>query len=673
MLLLIMGLLIQCSSILSMEKEIIEKVVEISRVNTPETVDTDAARYILGLLKMPLNSNLTEVRTKIDIPIIETGEALIHTLVKSEKLSILRDALKDLKADVNVVTKLGWTALHYAILYCPDAIPILMEFHSKIVPDVALRTPLHYAVIKNNIDALKLLLQHQPNLEVRSYEGTPLYIASELGFASAVELLLAAGACDEKIARPIALPSFNASIIDLDVCNYDGKGQQDSFTPLEIAIKKGHIEVIKAFARHKEKNGLREQFYAAAFDPSFIQPFHECGFTVQSLDKKKRTPLHYACPAAVSILLNLRANPETLDGDGCAAIHLAAESDENVLAVYIKLGKCLNLPDDIGCTPIFHAILKNHRNNFSALYKICNIQARTILGETLLHYAIKNQNIDVAKFLIKQNLFVNEKTYDKQTSLHYAARYCPSLIDVLLEAKVDSLAEDSQGYKIIHLAAAENAAALPYIIAHCPIDIRDGNQRTALMIADHVFNIESIKFLIKQKAEINGLTIPGTRKRTRIQFIAQYAPNQMKQELERLTDKMVLTEIDTQGWTVAHYATVFNPELLDGLKSAGADLCKPDSSGSTPFALAYLFYNSQAIRTLVILGVPPLLPKAMISTPPRHRLNLERQKKPNEVVRSNPLGDYEDDRARLKKRNEDVQKKITISTRSYASQSFKKE
>lgn len=552
----------------------------------------DGASLILQTLGLPINTPLEKIRHSINA--IDTiGETVLHKLIKSRNLPIITSALAHLGADPNCATSDGLSPLHCAVLYYPDAIPTLITYGANInMVDKLKKTSLHYAVIANKKGALKFLLEERPDLELRTREGdTALYIATTQGSEESVSLLLKAGAQDTKV-----------------------DGTMGNLSPLMLSSLLNHVSLTRIFCSSKQKDGLSGQFYAAAFEPDLIIPFYQAGFLVTATDQMGRIPLHYACAAAVGLLLSLGASPYAADREGNRPIHLAAGNNESSLAEFIKLKLDLEIKDGKKKTPIFHAIEEKNWKNFMSLFERVDRNAVTELGETLLHYAIKMKNEAVSQFLIKQRLFLHTLTAAQQTPLHYAVLYFPELIPVLVEAGANIFARDGQGMQLIHIATLSNGAALPFLVSMCDIDALDDRGNSPLVLADKSNNIQAIRFLLARNVRKVGLAIAGSCNRKQLHFFAQYYPEKVAQELASMPQFVNIR--DNNGWNVAHYAALYHPELLPLLASTGVNMNFSGSDNHTPFSLAFL-YNKPAMKQVIQAGGHSNIPKDMLMRIPR--------------------------------------------------------
>lgn len=103
-------------------------------------------------------------------------------------------------ADVNLADKYGMTALHKAAVFNhTGALEVLLARYA----DTAVKgmkygklkvTPLHLAAEAGNLDAAKILLEHNADVNGADSNVTPLHMAAGMGHYEVVELLLENGA-----------------------------------------------------------------------------------------------------------------------------------------------------------------------------------------------------------------------------------------------------------------------------------------------------------------------------------------------------------------------------------------------------------------------------------------------------------------------------------------------
>jgi ankyrin repeat protein len=124
------------------------------------------------------------------------GESYLFCTARSGNITML-NILIDRKTDLNIRSKTGSSALHYAITKGhTDVVRLLLDSGANVnTQDRYGWTPLRCAVKGNQLESVKLLLDHKADTEIRgNQERTPLLLAAELGYTEIFEALVRAGA-----------------------------------------------------------------------------------------------------------------------------------------------------------------------------------------------------------------------------------------------------------------------------------------------------------------------------------------------------------------------------------------------------------------------------------------------------------------------------------------------
>ncbi|EKV57225.1 ankyrin repeat-containing protein [Brachyspira hampsonii 30446] len=255
-------------------------------------------------------------------------------------------------------------------------------------------TPLHLAVINNNLDTVEALLNYKDiNKEAKLpykatldnwYLGgaTPLIVASYVGNADIVYTLIEAG-CDIRARDDIdgAMPIHVAS----------ANGNDDTVILL--------LEKDKTLVNEADKNG-------------------------------NDTPLHWASmknkPSTVNILLKYGADSKIQNTDGNTALHYAAMyASSDVIKNIVNADKSsVNMSNNENMYPI--------------------------------HYAALENNVDALVSLVQDGKAdVNIKDSNNDTALHYAAAYgnMDSVMSLVEKCYADKTLKDSDGYTAADLAS----------------------------------------------------------------------------------------------------------------------------------------------------------------------------------------------------------------------------
>ena len=305
-------------------------------------------------------------------------------------------------------------------------------------------TPLHHAAMNGDETLVGLIISAKPDYEVNSLhahhhngflrEGTALHYAVARGHVGTVKLLLAGGACADSVK------TFRE-------------------TPLHLATKAGHLDIAKlllaggASVDSSTKSSETPLHFAAeGRHEDIARLLLASGAGVDSLTSGEKTPLH--CAALVGhesiarLLLASGAGVDSLTRRGETPLHFAAENGhENVARLLLAGGAGVDSLTRWGETPLHFAAKKGHENVARLLLAAGAKTEPTEVPagyahEPPLHRAVRGGHIALARLLLEGGARVNySKDYNYQTPLHYAAaRQDPELINILLEAnaQVDS-------------------------------------------------------------------------------------------------------------------------------------------------------------------------------------------------------------------------------------------
>jgi len=174
------------------------------------------------------------------------------------------------------------------------------------------KTPLHYAAIYGNEEAITLLLNNGCKVDIGdNEEKTPLHCAAQFGHIESILILAKAAsgiinATDERGRSPLHLAAMNGHIYV--ALNLIEKGAETScrddvnWTPLDYAAKNGHVKTMRVLLDNDAP--------------------------VDAYDANKTTPLHHAAMKGHVNCVNLLL-------DNNASIHLRDKFGKNCLDVAI--------------------------------------------------------------------------------------------------------------------------------------------------------------------------------------------------------------------------------------------------------------------------------------------------------------------------------------------------
>lgn len=138
-----------------------------------------------------------------------------------------------------------------------------------------------------------------------------------------------------------------------------------------------------------------------------------------------------------------------------------------------------------------------------------DIQARSLNGRNLLHFAAKGDALEVFKFALSQHLNIEYEDFEGQTPLSIAVD-CGS-VQVLTylfdENKLTWL--DINSKKLLHNAAENGRLSIVklFVEHNANVNELDANKRSALHFAAFRGHLDVVSFLIEHLAELDALTI----------------------------------------------------------------------------------------------------------------------------------------------------------------------
>ncbi|XP_049839314.1 serine/threonine-protein phosphatase 6 regulatory ankyrin repeat subunit B-like isoform X2 [Schistocerca gregaria] len=316
----------------------------------------------------------------------------------------------------------------------------------------------------------KLVSVDERNMEGQTALATLLQHSSHWGSAQReVEILLGAG------ANPTAK---------------DNKGN----TPLHIASSVGNVEVMELLIKAGIGFTLKDVTGQTSFDwtPSAEGVDHP-----QHLTNQKKVEI-----------INGKNN------EGQTPLMLAAGKD--VVSLLLREGASISVEDHNGRTPLQAAIERgSHRvvrllwaagSNFLDIPQECHIRAA--------HLAVKSADFEVLEHLISLGMSLSDCWWDpdhKTTLLHCAAECGVEMLKYLINRGHTEHVPDYKGHTPLHCAVlSSNYIGAKYLLdeAHVPVDARDFDGNTALMLAaskDLYYSerFDMFEILVNAGADIN--------------------------------------------------------------------------------------------------------------------------------------------------------------------------
>jgi len=327
--------------------------------------------------------------------------------------------------------------------------------------------PLHIAVQKDDINAVKQLIADQVSIGAKDHYGrTPLHIAAEYGHVKVTALLIEADA-DIEARTYSAIHTYwqytplmvtaewdQASVAKLlisagaDVNARDGSKKK--WAVLHIAAAKGNTGVAEILIKNgADIDVLTDRTFntpllmaARGGHKTMAELLINQGANINAANSDANTPLHYAAQSGTfEIVQSMLAkgadvNTMTIAGSnpGQTPLHATAYSGNTKVAeLLISQGADINAANQYGYTPLRRTVDQGQLAMAELLIKKgADTGTRDKHGVTPLHVVATTRHVEIAELLIAGGADINAKdTNSGFTPLDYAQGGDTKLIEML--------------------------------------------------------------------------------------------------------------------------------------------------------------------------------------------------------------------------------------------------
>ncbi|XP_046383815.1 ankyrin-2-like [Ischnura elegans] len=517
---------------------------------------------------------------------LNEGYAAIHFAAEAGSCEIV-ELLVGRGARVNDLGK-GYTPLHIASMHGFVVVAELLIKHGADVNCVCKNvdnegyTPIHLAVEKGSYDTVKSLLNAGANVNELANGYTPLHIAALKGHSDIAEHLLKEGAdvnCitaakNDEGYSPIFLAVMKgheqaARVLLKYGCRVDDHDPSGK-SILLISVEREDVGMVELILKHSpdvNRECNRKCLVASGtctemLPCSISERLLQYGFTVTSSDVGNYDFFFHAIKhgyiSVVESLLKYGANVNHLwySHSLCRKffpLHYALFCRQFEIAeLLISYKADVNVRDEIGRTPLFYAMKNGYSKRFpgivdeqrlskwmTKLYPIENGYSKIMnlllpsIGNAqsypeLMTLAIKMQNVEVIRYLIKCGASVNFREKDCRSAFYTSASIknepyhcsCKSfllpihaavqvgnvkIIDTLLEYNADVNSVCICGLTALHIAVKEgNEEVVRILLKSClVIDSQDVNGMTALHHACSEGHSGIVRTLLNHGCDVN--------------------------------------------------------------------------------------------------------------------------------------------------------------------------
>ena len=455
-------------------------------------------------------------------------------------------------------------------------------------------TLLHSVVHLNHIEVARLLLAHGADINSRRDCANPPHIAS---FQSRLE-------------RPTDGDDNSLQDSDADVSSEEssffdmGYDRQCSFTPLHIAVKRGHRDMCQMLLEHKvdvrvQDNKGNTPLHLALYDDNLdiSRILLEYNAEVTSQNEDGSTPLHIASSSGsidlFRLLLAHNADVCIPDNEGNTPLHVAAIGGHlKIVRILLELKADVDSLNGEGLTPLGRTLEGQPKGYLDIAQLLLNHGADAKVhdksGNTLLHLVASEGHLEVARMLLELKVDANSLNDEGSTPLHRASvgwrEGCLDIVQLLLDHGANVNVQDNHRNTPLHFAASEGLFEVADVLLEHKADVNalDKQGSTALQLGFEGWRADIVRLLLNHGADAKGQDKTGN---TLLHLAASKGDLELaRMVIERNAD---VNSQNNDGLTALLFA--LKRENLDVARlflDHDADVHVRDERGNTPLHVA---------------------------------------------------------------------------------------
>eukprot|EP00919_Chromeraceae_sp_WS-2016_P012558 GHVR01029366.1.p1 GENE.GHVR01029366.1~~GHVR01029366.1.p1 ORF type:complete len:994 (+),score=171.20 GHVR01029366.1:1139-4120(+) len=364
-------------------------------------------------------------------------------------------------------------------------------------------TPLHYAVIRGNVDVVRTLIDNSAGIfTTDENENNIMHLACMHGHIEILNILL-------------------ALFVDTEPINIDGR------SPLAVAAQGGHIHIVDRLLKHKVDHQTYDHnrmtplmlLSRSRSTPQALQIatlLTDAGTDPNAVDKDGYSALYWACDRNLPLASFLHTRGASIKikdrKEGWGPLHVASMTGSvDVVSWIISLDHHVNLLDNLNNTPLHYACKYGRTDVVSRLLANGAKQMGNEDGEFPMHISAGAGSSEQVQLLYHQGGQL-ELGPNEMTVLHYAASSgIISTIQLVLKLMSHNFYCDNTHNTLkqspLHMASMGNrddrSIADLFIKYGCNYNAADTNGDTPLCLSVRNNNLLIATTLIKHGADVN--------------------------------------------------------------------------------------------------------------------------------------------------------------------------